>query len=245
MSKSRRGAGATRARAGREFLPAERLGPRPARRAAAAAPNRAKPPIKRLTQAERVALSDSRMLEAAVQLIDERGTNNTTLKDVGQVAGYSRGLASSRFGSKDALFFELLDRFNRRWKEDSATAVGLQTGLDAFRSANKGLIDFFRNEAKFIRVMYLIAYVTVGSSELMRKQLSEQHEAYRHGVARWLRDAIAAGEVKKGVSPERIAVQYVASVFGIIYQWLVNPAAIECTQALDDLRENTLQVITQ
>jgi AcrR family transcriptional regulator len=243
MNRTRRSTSVARGRGGRDTIPAERLTQRSIHRGAMAAPKRAKPANKRLTQAERVALSDSRMLEAAVQLIDERGTSNTTLKDVGQIAGYSRGLASSRFGSKDALFFELLDRFNRRWKEDSAAAVGLQTKLDAFRSANKGLITFFKNEAKFIRVMYLIAYETVGSSKLMRKQLAEQHEAYRHGVARWIRDAAATGEVRKSISPERIAVQYVAAVFGIIYQWLVNPDAIDCGQALDDLRENTLHVV--
>jgi AcrR family transcriptional regulator len=198
---------------------------------------------KRLTQAERTALSDSRMLEAAVQLIHERGTNNTTLKDVGERAGYSRGLASSRFGSKDALFFELLDQFNRRWKDVSAAAVGSRVGLEAFISANKGLIAFFRTEASFIRVMYLVAYETVGRSEAMRKQLAGQHEAYRHGIMHWIRDGIEAGEIRKSISPEKIAVQYVAAVFGIIYQWLVNPEAIDCGQALEELRQNTVQLI--
>jgi hypothetical protein len=108
------------------------------------------------------------------------------------MAGYSRGLASSRFGAKVALFFEPLDRFNRRWKEKNATAVGLKTG-----------------------------------------------------VARWLRDAIAAGDVRKIASSERIAIQYGASVFGIIYRWLVNPDAIDCGQGLDELRENTLHVIRE
>ena len=49
-------------------------------------------------QAERSALSDKLMFDAAVQLINERGTAKTTLKDIGEVAGYSRGLASYRFG---------------------------------------------------------------------------------------------------------------------------------------------------
>ena len=198
---------------------------------------------KRLTRAERTALSDARMIKAAVQLIHERGTTNTTLKEVGELAGYSRGLASSRFGSKDALFFALFDQFNRRWKEGSATAVGSRTGLEAFRSANRGLIEFFKTEGKFIRVMYLVAYETICSSDLMREQLAGQHEAYRRGVARWISDASALGEVRKAVSPQRVAVQYVAAVFGIIYQWLVTPEAIDCGQALDDLRENTLKCI--
>ena len=52
------------------------------------------------TQAERTALSDRRMLEAAIRLIIERGTAGTTLREIGERAGYSRGLASYRFGNK-------------------------------------------------------------------------------------------------------------------------------------------------
>ena len=216
---------------------------RTARNTATAGGNRARATGKRLTQAERTALSEARMIDAAVQLIYERGTHNTTLKEIGERAGYSRALAGSRFGTKEALFFELLDQFNGRWKEESANAVGLRRGLDAFRSANAGLVAFFRAEARFIRVMYMIAYEMVGSSGLMREQLAGQHEAYRHGVARWLREGLADGEVRKGTSPERVAMQYVAGVFGTIYQWLVSPDAVDCARCLEDLRENTLQLV--
>ena len=58
----------------------------------------------RRSHAERTDLSDRRMLEAAVQLICDRGPDRTTLKDVGEKAGYSRGLAGYRFGSKPGLF---------------------------------------------------------------------------------------------------------------------------------------------
>ena len=56
-----------------------------------------------LTQDERAARSDARMGDAAVSLICERGAAGTTLTDVGMRAGYSRGLASARFGSKAGL----------------------------------------------------------------------------------------------------------------------------------------------
>jgi AcrR family transcriptional regulator len=53
----------------------------------------------RMTQAERTALSDQRMFDAAIKLISQHGTQGTTLKAIGELAGYSRGLANSRFGS--------------------------------------------------------------------------------------------------------------------------------------------------
>ena len=78
----------------------------------------------RKTQAERTALSDSRMYEAAKELIAEHGTHNTTLREVGELAGYSRGLASNRFGSKEDLFAEMIDVFNKRWKAELTAHVG-------------------------------------------------------------------------------------------------------------------------
>ena len=53
----------------------------------------------RLTQVERKEISDAKMLDAAVDLIVERGAGQATLKDVGEKAGYSRGLAGYRFGN--------------------------------------------------------------------------------------------------------------------------------------------------
>ena len=64
----------------------------------------------RLTQAERTEISDQRMFDATVQLVVEHGPAGTSLKDVGVLAGYSRGLASHRFGSKDKLFSFTLRR---------------------------------------------------------------------------------------------------------------------------------------
>ena len=105
----------------------------------------------KLTQAERTALSDGRMIDAAVKLVSARGTHNTTLKEIGEMAGYSRGLASSRFGSKEALFGELLTQFNRRWKQESTSAVGDHRGLHALLVANETLVDFFHHESDQIR----------------------------------------------------------------------------------------------
>ena len=69
----------------------------------------------RLTQVERKEISDAKMLEAAVDLIVERGTGQATLKDVGEKAGYSRGLAGYRFGNKEGLFDFVLRSVGDEW----------------------------------------------------------------------------------------------------------------------------------
>ena len=48
----------------------------------------------RRTQAERVAESDTRMLQAALRLVATRGYSQATLEAIGAESGYSRGLVS-------------------------------------------------------------------------------------------------------------------------------------------------------
>ena len=71
----------------------------------------------RLTQAERTEISDQRMFDAAVTLINLHGPAGTSLSDVGVLAGYSRGLASHRFGSKESLFDFVVRRVGDIWLE--------------------------------------------------------------------------------------------------------------------------------
>jgi len=197
----------------------------------------------RLTQAERTAISDGRMLEAAMTLVLERGTHNTTLREVGELAGYSRGLASNRFGSKDDLFAELIHVFNERWKKESTAFVGSKTGLEAFDAANESIIHFMKTNAHYIRAMFILYYETVGSSTVMRDRLAEQHSAYRRAIARYISQGIEEKTIKQTVVPNRVALQYTSFFFGLIYQWLANPEVIEFESALHDFRDALVLVI--
>jgi AcrR family transcriptional regulator len=57
----------------------------------------------RRTQAQRREESDHRLMAAAARIIAEEGYPAATLERVGEAAGFSRGLASRKYGSKDGL----------------------------------------------------------------------------------------------------------------------------------------------
>ena len=65
---------------------------------------------KRRTQAERRAESDDRLLSAAAEIVAREGYLALTLERVGERAGFSRGLASRKYGSKDGLVAALIRR---------------------------------------------------------------------------------------------------------------------------------------
>lgn len=188
---------------------------------------------KRMTQAERTALSDRRMFDAAVRLINEHGTRKTTLKEIGERAGYSRGLANYRFGNKDGLMLELFERFDERWTDHLRAYVSGKTGLRAVQQAARALRDFLASESGYLRAMYLLWYESLGHESAMRERLVEHHDVYRKDARRWIEQGIDNGEINPAIDPAQFSVQYCAFIFGVVYQWLVNADALDLDQVFD------------
>ena len=182
---------------------------------------------KRMTQAQRTALSDERMFEAAMTLILERGTHRTTLKEVGELAGYSRGMANYRFGSKEALFRELIHRCNVSWVRELEQFVGDKKGLAAFEASVDAVEDFLVAAPSNMKVMYILWYESIGHHSELTRKLSEYHERYRRDTSTWLAEAIADGEIAADVDVDNFTAQHLSFVFGSIYQWLVNPESVD------------------
>lgn len=196
-------------------------------------------------QAERSALSDKRMFDAAVQLINERGTAKTTLKDIGEVAGYSRGLASYRFGSKDGLWMELFDKFDDLWKAHIRGYVHGKHGLDALEAAIAAQRDIFKNESSYLRAMYILWYESLGDESEIRASLAQHHVIYRRDVQRWMEEGLRDGSVSDCVDPVHFATTYCSTMFGTIYQWVVAPEAVDLDGFFDHLEKMMLFYITK
>lgn len=67
--------------------------------------------VKRLSRTESVARTRARLLDAAEEVFAERGFGGTTLEQIAERAGYTRGAVYANFASKDDLFLAVLDRW--------------------------------------------------------------------------------------------------------------------------------------
>ncbi len=202
---------------------------------------RTKPRPRRRTQAERTALSDARMFDAAMQLIVEQGTHATTLKSVGERAGYSRGLASSRFGSKDALFGQLVLHFNTKWTQELANKVGTRGGAQACLAALGAVEDFLSSHSGYMQAMYILWFESISSHNDVRNHLAAYHQIYRNDVAHWVEEGVASGEIDSSVNPECYAFGFCSFIFGTIYQWLVAPENVDLPKQFEAFRLSTMK----
>ena len=178
-----------------------------------------------LTQEERSALSDARMADAAVALICERGAAGTTLTDVGVRAGYSRGLASYRFGSKAGLWSFLVRTIGEEWLAALRCAVAGTCGLATIHAAVDAHCRFLLESSDRIRAFYVLWFDSVGPDPDLRAVITGAHQRRQRDVEEWIRSGIEGGTISPDVEVQSVAEQFCAAIIGIVYTWLVSPPA--------------------
>jgi AcrR family transcriptional regulator len=198
----------------------------------------------RRTQAERTALSDSRMFDAAIELLCEGGLHRATLKEIGERAGYSRGLASARFGSKEGLFASLVSAIDAKWTADFAMQVRGRTGVEALDATLDAVEHFLGERPMYTQALYVLWYESLSSHSDVRRKLAEQQERDRRSVERWIAQGQSEGSIRADIAADRFAVQFMAFVFGIIYQWHISPGSIDVAQATGDYKQSVRELLS-
>ena len=194
-----------------------------------------------LTQAERTAISDRAMIEAAVELILRYGTEKTTLAAIGERAGYSRGLATYRFGSKAGLFDEVCKSISRRWLDYLRRDVGDRIGVDAMCAALDSFFQFVSDSPKDAQVLQIL-YCGAGSPTSEYRQTSVTiHQRQQDDVAQWVRAGIDEGTVHADIDPDSVAAQYIAYITGMAYLRLISPDTIDIEKANSDMKRHLRQ----
>ncbi len=184
----------------------------------------------RLTQIERKEISDARMLEAAIELIVERGAEQTTLKDVGERAGYSRGLAGYRFGNKAGLFDFVLRSVGDEWLAELKGVTRGKSGYQAMAAALDAHIAFCEEAPKHVEAFYRLWFESLAPDSPLQPLILGIHDRRRADVITWIKQSITEGKLVASISAESLADQYCASVIGIVYHWISDP------ENLDEMR---------
>ncbi len=191
-----------------------------------------------LTQAERTALSDKAMLEAAMALVLEHGTDKTTLAMIGEKAGYSRGLATYRFGSKGGLYDALCKSISRHWLEYLKKGVGNKVGIEAMCAALDTIYKFEQESPQEARALQILYSGAASPNSEFQETAVAIRCRQKSDVAEWIRQGQAANEVRTDVNADEVAAQYVAYISGMTYLWLMSPDTFEFSPANEVMKRH-------
>jgi AcrR family transcriptional regulator len=187
------------------------------------------------TQVERRTEAEARLLTAAREVVSRKGWVGMTLAEVGQAAGYSRGLAAHHFGSKPKLLRALATHINDNFMHELAAAHQWQDGLDALL----GFVQTYlgRKDPRWTNTRALLL--------LMAEALTDDSETsavlalYNQNVLSFLtrhfESGIAAGEIRADVDPSAAGSLIVGALRGLMLQKLLKNAAVDLTAARTQL----------
>lgn len=194
------------------------------------------------TQGERTALAETRMLAAAIELLNTVGMEGATLKAICEKAGYSRGLATHHFGTKAGLFRKLLRELSAAWVRELSRQVDGLAGLEALVAANEAHLRHVLTHPDRLRAMYILWFGSLDPGSGFKPNLSGFMQVQRRSMADWVREGQESGEIRSDISPERAGEQMYASLIGIDLQWLVDPA-LDLSAAYAEMKRNTLRLL--
>ena len=193
---------------------------------------------RRRTQAERTALSEKLILRAAIKLIARQGYSRTTLAEIGKEAGYSGGLVSHRFGSKQDLLRALVERMTTRFAHDQMIpAIEGRAGLDALCEMGDTYLRELAAREERLRALYVLMGEALGPVPELRSVFAELNESIRSAAGGCIRRGIEEGRIRADVDPGAGAAMFLALLRGVAMQWLVDPGAVDLAALRESVKE--------
>ncbi|BCL25411.1 TetR/AcrR family transcriptional regulator [Streptomyces aurantiacus] len=175
------------------------------------------------TQKQRREEAEAALLNAAVELVDELGVHALTLARVGERAGYSRGLITHYFGSKQAL----VERLARVAQTGFVPGLdGLPPGLDRLLRLIDGYVGELGRMGALNRV-FLKLWTEAATATELAPIFHERNKAFHAGLHEDLTAGIADGTIRPDVAPHETAIAIVAQLRGIGMQRLVDPRSVD------------------
>src|SRR5882724_2715194 len=173
-------------------------------------------PTSRRTQVERRDEAERRILEAAALIVAEGGLEAITLAEAGERAGYSRGLPSHYFRTKNDLLSALatyvIDSFMARRR---AAALEL-SGYDGLLASLK--YYFAIRSSKMARAFHAVLAGAL-TMPAIADTVAKLNRDVKDDIAIGIRAGIEAGRVRPDIDPDIEAALLLATLRGSIAQW--------------------------
>jgi len=199
----------------------------------------AKEEKRRRTHAERTEQTDKLMIRAAVKLIARQGYFRTTLAEIGEESGYSQGLVSYRFGSKEGLLKALMNRITQRfWDDQMHPALKGLSGLDALGAMSDTYLKELVPRESRLRALYVLMGEAIGPVPEIRDVFAELNAGMRTLAEKCIRRGIEERQIRKDIDPAIEAATYVALLRGVAMQWLVDTKCFDLATVRDAVKEN-------
>ena len=178
------------------------------------------------TRDEKKARTRRRLLDAAAEVFAHRGFEATSLDEIAEVAGFSKGAVYSNFAGKEDLFLSVLDEHVSRQMLDIRGDIDVTRAPgEQVMEAGQRFMDLFQRE----RAWYLLSFeflAYAARNPEFQVEFAARQRAQREAVVAMLEENSAAMDIPMSLPPQRMAVALEALANGIAFAKLADEQGV-------------------
>jgi AcrR family transcriptional regulator len=182
--------------------------------------------VTRLSRAERQQQTRRALLDAAAEVVIERGLAGASAEAICARAGFTRGAFYSNFDSKEQLFVELLqERVYSHYRAMAEQRIAEPRSRPSLRETGEELAQMQADpRGRWLLRLILELLAEAGRSEPVRELAATFWSGTRALTAHSIREA--AGEEQLPAHPDTLATALIALDIGLALQHYIDPGAV-------------------
>lgn len=161
----------------------------------------------------------SKIVSAAWKLFYENGFENTTVDEIVELSGTSKGSFYHYFESKDSLIGSLAYLFDEKYQELEKVVEYRQSALDTMLYLTKELCLMIENNIDIDLLSRLYAQQLIKRG---KKELLDQNRDYYRLLKRIVQKGQESGEITRDRSAAEIVRLYAITERALLYDWCLH-----------------------
>ena len=201
---------------------------------------------------EAAAETRASLLDAAEHLFLKQGVSGTSLAQIAEAAGATRGAIYWHFKDKADLFNAMMDRVTLPFESAIDELLVQDDPLQAMRDHTLETMDQLVQDEQLQRVLSVAMLMVelVPEHSLIRTRHELGAERFSARIAQAIKQRTERDQLKLSATPEQLGIGFHSLVFGLMQLWVLKPnfdLKVTCQTSLDaflrgaglSMRENT------
>lgn len=157
-----------------------------------------------------------RILQSAYDLFAQNGYEHTTVENIIEASGYSKGTFYHYFAAKEELLLSWLTTFNDNYSEWFRSLDPEMGAIQKLTELNRHVLDQieFNSEPGYVATVYA-AQITTSSERLLAKK-NRNFMRILHSI---IKEGQDSGELRNDISFAELGKIFVTLQNGAIYEW--------------------------
>lgn len=181
--------------------------------------------------------TEEKILEAALDLFFKKGYTATSINEITDSVGLTKGALYSHFKSKEALLHSLFDAYKKNFLDELVKSVTAHEG-DAVSKLHHAISFYARFGQENLRLVTFLNFISheLKTNESFEFILKNLYREQRILIRDLVRQGIGQGLIKKDLDPDLTAMTFMGLNDGILHHWVINRNALDGRQYVRTMR---------